>query len=190
MKNVDKAETTGEPKSFRRRFWVIGALGLAAGVSTGLWSRRPSASGASSASSSGAAEVLALWALTLETPSGTPLSLSSFKGRPLLVNFWATWCPPCVEEMPLLERFYQQNAANGWQVVGVAIDQPSQVKRFLGQNSISYPIALGGLGGTDLLKSLGNAQAALPFTVVLDAQGTVKMQKLGKLTEKEINSWL
>jgi len=89
-----------------------------------------------------------------------------------------------------LERFYQQHAANGWQVVGVAIDQPSQVKRFLGQNSISYPIALGGLGGTDLLKSLGNEQAALPFTVVLDAQGTVKMQKLGKLSEKEINSWL
>jgi len=131
-----------------------------------------------------------LWRTEFDTPSGEKLSFQSLQGKPLVLNFWATWCPPCVEEMPLLERFYQQNAANGWQVVGVAIDQPSQVKRFLGQNSISYPIALGGLGGTDLLKSLGNEQAALPFTVVLDAQGTVKMQKLGKLTEKEINSWL
>ncbi len=172
-------------KATTRRNWLLaGVAAVAALAGVEFATRRFSTQEAS-------LEALKqLWSTEFDTPSGEKLSFQSLQGKPLVLNFWATWCPPCVEEMPLLERFYQQNAANGWQVVGVAIDQPSQVKRFLGQNSISYPIALGGLGGTDLLKSLGNEQGALPFTVVLDAQGTVKMQKLGKLSEKEINSWL
>ena len=172
-------------KATTRRNWLLaGVAAVAALAGVEFATRRFSTQEAS-------LEALKqLWSTEFDTPSGEKLSFQSLQGKPLVLNFWATWCPPCVEEMPLLERFYQQNAANGWQVVGVAIDQPSQVKRFLGQNSISYPIALGGLGGTDLLKSLGNEQGALPFTVVLDEQGTVKMQKLGKLSEKEINSWL
>ena len=172
-------------KATTRRNWLLaGVAAVAALAGVEFATRRFSTQEASPEA------LKQFWSTEFDTPSGEKLSFQSLQGKPLVLNFWATWCPPCVEEMPLLERFYQQNAANGWQVVGVAIDQPSQVKRFLGQNSISYPIALGGLGGTDLLKSLGNEQGALPFTVVLDAQGTVKMQKLGKLSEKEINSWL
>lgn len=172
-------------KATTRRNWLLaGVAAVAALAGVEFATRRFSTQEASPEA------LKQLWSTEFDTPSGEKLSFQSLQGKPLVLNFWATWCPPCVEEMPLLERFYQQNAVNGWQVVGVAIDQPSQVKRFLGQNSISYPIALGGLGGTDLLKSLGNEQGALPFTVVLDAQGTVKMQKLGKLSEKEINSWL
>ncbi len=169
----------------KRRTWLVGAMAaFAALAGVGVALRRFSTQDISPEA------FQQLWGSEFQTPQGNALQFQSLQGKPLVLNFWATWCPPCVEEMPLLERFYQENAAKGWQVVGVAIDQPSQVRRFLTQNSISYPIALGGLDGTDLLKSLGNAQGALPFTLVLDAQGAIKMQKLGKLSEKEINSWL
>jgi thiol-disulfide isomerase/thioredoxin len=168
-----------------RRTWLLGGLAAFAGLAgLGVGLRRFSTQDISPQA------FRQLWSAQFQTPAGETLLFENLQGKPLVLNFWATWCPPCVEEMPLLERFYQENAAKGWQVVGVAIDQPSQVRRFLTQNSISYPIALGGLEGADLLKSLGNEQGALPFTLVLEAQGTIKMQKLGKLSEKEISSWL
>ena len=131
----------------------------------------------------------AVWASEFDTPKGETLKLADFRGKPLVLNFWATWCPPCVEEMPLLDAFFRQNSANGWQVVGLAIDQPSLVKRFMGQFPVDYPIALGGMNGSELGRLLGNAQGGLPFTVVFDAAGNVKVQKLGKLSADEIKSW-
>jgi thiol-disulfide isomerase/thioredoxin len=118
------------------------------------------------------------------------LRLADFKGRPLVVNFWATWCTPCVEEMPLLNAFYQQNKSKSWQVLGLAIDQPSAVKRFLAQHPVEYSIAFAGLNGTDLMTSLGNQAGGLPFTLVIDAQGGLRFRKLGKLTESDISDWL
>jgi len=131
----------------------------------------------------------AVWASEFDTPKGETLKLADFRGKPLVLNFWATWCPPCVEEMPLLDAFFRQNYANGWQVIGLAIDQPSLVKRFMGQFPVDYPIALGGMNGSELGRLLGNAQGGLPFTVVFDAAGNVKVQKLGKLSADEIKSW-
>ena len=131
----------------------------------------------------------AFWAPEFDTPKGETLKLADFRGKPLVLNFWATWCPPCVEEMPLLDAFFRQNSANGWQVIGLAIDQPSLVKRFMGQFPVDYPIALGGMNGSELGRLLGNAQGGLPFTVVFDAAGNVKVQKLGKLSADEIKSW-
>jgi thiol-disulfide isomerase/thioredoxin len=117
------------------------------------------------------------------------VQLAAFKGRPLVINFWATWCAPCVEEMPLLDVFYRENKGKNWQMIGIAIDQPSSVRRFLGQYPVSYPIALGGLQGTEWGKALGNAQGGLPFTVVLNANGDMIAQYLGKLKEDQIKSW-
>lgn len=131
----------------------------------------------------------ALWSAEFDQPDGQVMRLSAFQGKPLVINFWATWCPPCVEEMPLLDAFYQQNASNGWQVIGLAIDQPSRVRQFLGQRSVSYPVGLAGLNGTALGTQLGNEQGGLPFTVVFDAKGTLKSRKLGKLSEDDIRSW-
>lgn len=132
----------------------------------------------------------ALWQESFELINGASLAMTTLRGKPLVINFWATWCPPCVEEMPLLDAFFRQNEPKGWQMLGIAIDQPSQIKRFLQQRPVTYPIALGGLNGTQLGEALGNAQGALPFTVVLAADGRLIMKKLGKLSANEIEKWV
>jgi thiol-disulfide isomerase/thioredoxin len=132
----------------------------------------------------------ALWSAEFDQADGQVLRLSDFQGKPLVLNFWATWCIPCVEEMPLLNAFFQENQSKSWQVVGLAIDQPSAVKRFLKQYPVGYPIGMAGLGGTELLKKLGNPQGSLPFTLVLNATGDLVAQKLGKLSSQEMADWL
>ncbi len=131
----------------------------------------------------------AIWSQHFELVDGPALDLASWKGKPLVINFWATWCPPCVEEMPLLDAFFQQNRSKGWQMLGIAIDQPSQVRRFLDQRPVQYPIALGGLDGMQLGEKLGNPGGSLPFTVVLAADGRLIQSKLGKLSANEIQKW-
>jgi hypothetical protein len=92
--------------------------------------------------------------------------------------------------MPLLNAFYQQNKSKSWQVLGLAIDQPSAVKRFLSQYPVEYPIGLAGLNGTALMTDLGNLQGGLPFTLVIDAQQGLRMKKLGKLSQADIHAWV
>jgi thiol-disulfide isomerase/thioredoxin len=131
----------------------------------------------------------ALWELEFDTPSAGKLSMASLRGRPLLVNFWASWCPPCVEEMPLLDAFYQENSSKGWQVLGLAVDKPGAVIEFLGRHPISFPVALAGMEGAGLSKSLGNLSGGLPFTVVLGADGTVQKRKIGKVSSQDLAAW-
>ena len=131
----------------------------------------------------------ALWNAEFDTLDGQILKMQNLQGRPLVINFWATWCAPCVEEMPLLDIFFRQNASKGWQMVGLAIDQPSRVRQYLSQNAISYPIGLAGMTGTELGRLLGNEVGGLPFTVVLDGKGSLIQRKLGKLSGQEIQAW-
>ena len=131
----------------------------------------------------------ALWKADFETPAGSPLAMQGFRGRPLLLNFWATWCPPCVEEMPLLDSYFRQNSAKHWQILGLAIDQPSAVRAFLQRTPVSYPIGMAGLGGTELSKSLGNESGGLPFTVLIGPGGEIRERKMGRLSQDDLGRW-
>ena len=131
----------------------------------------------------------ALWAMSFDTPEGQPQPMSNFRGKPLLLNFWATWCPPCVEELPLLDAFYQEQKANGWQVLGLAVDQPSAVRKWLQAKPLSFAVGMAGLGGTELSKSMGNLAGSLPFTVVFGASGALLHRKTGKVSKEDLTQW-
>jgi thiol-disulfide isomerase/thioredoxin len=174
-------DQTPPPSSSKRGLLAVAAAALAAGVGVQWWRHSPQTPADPS--------LQALWMASFEQADGTSLKLADFQGKPLVLNFWATWCTPCVEEMPLLNAFFLENKAKSWQMIGLAIDQPSAVKRFLGQHPVEYAIGMAGLEGTELMKNLGNPTGGLPFTLVLNAQGQVQMRKLGKLTESDIRSW-
>jgi thiol-disulfide isomerase/thioredoxin len=129
------------------------------------------------------------WGLTLDTPQGQRLDLGSLRGRPLLINFWATWCPPCVEELPLLNAFYRQNSAKGWQIVGIAVDRLAPVQAFLQRLPLDFPVVLSGMDGLNLSKQFGNQVGGLPFTVLVGADGVILNRKIGKLSEADLAQW-
>ncbi len=131
----------------------------------------------------------ALWAMSFDTPDGKPQPMDSFRGKPLLLNFWATWCPPCVEELPLLDAFYQEQKAKGWQVLGLAVDQPSAVRKWLQARPLSFAVGMAGLSGTELSKSLGNLSGSLPFTAVFGGSGALLHRKTGKVSSEDLAQW-
>lgn len=167
----------------RRRLLYAAVAGTAAAAGAGLaiWNWRVREASKDAAAS--------LWGMTFETPAGAPLAMQSLRGKPLVVNFWATWCPPCVEELPLLDGFFRQNASKNWQVVGLAIDQPSAVRAFLQRTPVTFPIAMAGLGGTELGQALGNLAGGLPFTVVIGAAGDVLQRKMGRVSAADLAQW-
>lgn len=180
------------PLNSNRRKLFVGAASVAALAGTGIawWREKRQAALEDLSSGASDAQVLeALWALELATPDGKKLALLSFKGRPLLINFWATWCPPCVEELPLIDAFYQENLKNGWQVLGLAVDQLAAVNTFLGRTTINFPVALAGSAGIEMSKSLGNLSGGLPFTVVLNAGGKVAQRKIGRVKPEDLIAW-
>jgi len=173
-----------ENSSRTRRRWLIGAVaGAAALGGMGLAWRKYQPQAMSPAAES------ELWPLEFVTPDGRLLRMAALRGKPVLLNFWATWCPPCVEELPLLSRFYQENSAKGWQVMGLAVDQLEPVKHFLAKTPVTFPVAMAGMPGIELSRSLGNLSGGLPFTVVLGSDGLVAHRKMGKVTPDDLRAW-
>jgi thiol-disulfide isomerase/thioredoxin len=115
--------------------------------------------------------------------SGRLRTLSEWPGRVLVLNFWATWCAPCREEIPALVKIRDQLAASGLEIVGIAIDQAAKVAQFAKEVPISYPLLLAGGNGLDLIRALGNPSGGLPFTVVLSRDGHVAERHLGAVSE-------
>jgi len=132
----------------------------------------------------------AIWPMRFDQPDGSHLTLASLRGKPLLLNFWATWCPPCVSELPLLDRFYREQQARGWQVVGLAVDNLAPVREFLTKRPVSFAVGLAGLEGVALSRSLGNTGGALPFSVVFDRRGGVVQRKLGVIHPEDLQRWV
>lgn len=112
-----------------------------------------------------------------------------YPDTPLLINVWASWCGPCVEEMPELERFAAARAQHGIQVIGLALDTAEGVRGFLERVPVSYPIVLETPGPADASVWLGNVRGLLPYTVLVDAEGRVVRQKLGPFAHGEIEGW-
>ncbi|MET3495732.1 TlpA family protein disulfide reductase [Variovorax boronicumulans] len=176
---------TSSPTRRGMLFGGVAAVAAAAGAGGAWWRERSEGGSAAGGEKLDAS----FWAQKFERPEGGELALASLRGKPLLLNFWATWCPPCVEEMPMIDTFFRENSANGWQVVGLAIDQPSAVRKFLQRTPVTYPTGLAGLQGTEMVKSLGNTGGGLPFTLVLNGNGLVAARKMGKLEPSDLQTW-
>ena len=167
----------------RRQMLMAGTAVTAGFLAGGWWWQHGKSAELSPAMAS------ALWSFECPAMDGDTLALRSFRGQPLVINFWASWCPPCVAEMPLLDSFHRQNSSKGWHIVGLAIDQPKAVRQFLSQHPVTYPIGLANVQGSAMLRAFGNEGGGLPFTLVIDAQGHLLQSKLGKLTEEDLKNW-
>lgn len=132
----------------------------------------------------------AVFATTLPDLDGKETALSQWRGKILLVNFWATWCAPCREEMPHFVAVQSRDAGKGVQFVGIAVDQADKVREFVKEIKLNYPVLIGGLGAIELSKALGNELSALPFTIVLDRSGNVVHTQLGQLKARELDTLL
>ena len=132
----------------------------------------------------------AMPAINLPDLDGKPQTLpGTYAGRPLLVNVWASWCGPCIEEMPELERYARAQGKDGTQVIGLALDSPANIRQFLAQVPVSYPILVDTPGPADASVWLGNRKGVLPYSVLVSAEGRVLKQKVGPFTPGEIEAW-
>lgn len=165
-----------------RRQWIyivgISLLALVLGVLTSQWIYRTSLADDPA--------IKAFFDNSWKTPEGKLVDTNAWRGKVLVVNFWASWCPPCVEEMPTLDQLQAEFLAQNVLFVGIGIDSPTNIRQFLEMTPVSYPIVIGGLEGSALSKQMGNAQGALPYTIIIDAKGKATSSKLGKISEEEL----
>jgi thiol-disulfide isomerase/thioredoxin len=115
-------------------------------------------------------------------------ALGKWQGQVVVLNFWATWCVPCREEMPMFDRVHKKLASKGVVIVGLAADDKPKVASFLQASPVSYPILIGDFEALAFARRLGNKQAALPYTAIIDRAGNIVRTKLGPYTEAELEA--
>jgi peroxiredoxin len=129
-----------------------------------------------------------LLALSLADSHGQKQALSQWKGKFLIVNFWATWCAPCVQEMPELSSLQGELTGKNIQLLGLGIDSPSNISEFADKYKISYPLLAAGMEGSELSRQLGNDKGGLPFTVLISADGKIAKTYVGRLKMDELRA--
>jgi peroxiredoxin len=134
------------------------------------------------------AAVAALMQSRLPDTDNKPRDFAEWKGKTLLINFWATWCPPCVAEMPELVELQAEMAPRNLQIVGIGIDSPANIRQFSEKLQISYPLLIAGMEGTELSRQFGNQGGGLPFTVLIGPDGRVRQTYIGRLDMKKVRA--
>jgi len=134
--------------------------------------------------------VARLLATRLPDTNGKEQRIGQWQGKTLVINFWASWCPPCRDEMPAMSRLQTKHAANGVQFVGIALDTVDNVVNFAKQRPVSYPLLMADPEGLELTRQFGNSRLALPYTVVITPRGEVTMTRLGPVSVRELEALL
>ncbi|MDB5762740.1 MAG: putative thioredoxin [Herminiimonas sp.] len=157
---------------------LIGLIFAAAGIYFGIHQVRTETPAASATAN--------FFAQTLTDPQGASHPLIEWKGKALVINFWATWCAPCVQEMPELSALQTELTSKNIQIIGIGIDSTFNILEFSSKYKINYPLYVAGVSGTDLLHRFGNQAGGLPFTVLINPDGQVKKTYLGRLKLEEL----
>ncbi len=172
--------------AWTRRAMLAGGAVAALGAGAWLASRMHGAE--SESTSTSAPSTNTIWDWVLKTPDGLDLPLAAHRTSGLVLNFWATWCPPCLREFPELDRLEREIKPSGWRVVAAAAEEPAAVKVFLAKTPVSFAIGIGGFEAINRSKALGNAQGGLPFTAVFAPGGALLKTILGETTREALLS--
>ena len=174
----------------RREALILGAAGLAAAAAGFLLGPVLLQSTGGGAGEGTAGANSALRSASFVDLAGRPRRLNEWQGRILVCNFWATWCLPCREEIPLLMAARAKFSPSNVEIVGIAIDNAAKVREFSTSFNISYPILLAEADGLELMRKLGNSAGGLPYTVIANRQGSVVHRKLGAFHRNDLDAIL
>ncbi len=168
-----------------KRRWLLAATAgaaLALGAGVALW--RETRRGGS------AADADPLFATTFADADGMSRPLAQWRGTLLVVNFWATWCAPCVEEMPALNRVRDEYRGRGVDVIGIGIDSADKIRAFRDQLGLGLPLLVAGAGGSELARALGNVAGVLPYTILVTPSGAIEQRRVGQIQPEQLKAWL
>jgi thiol-disulfide isomerase/thioredoxin len=168
------------------RFWLFAAPLALAALAAGMWFAR----GYFAPGATDTAALATLQQASYPDLQGRPQALAQWSGKLRVVNFWASWCAPCREEMPDFDELARQYGSQGVEFIGIAIDTPANVQAFLKSQAIAYPILIGEGDAHSLARALGNSSGGLPYTLVIDPEGRVVKRHLGRLPRATLDAIL